>query len=130
MTDLHAAIDAAGSALLKRCEAVGEDGKPLVGMGQHTEAFLALIKWAEIKSKITPAQPQQKADEDGKFERIKGEFHGKKRNPGNPWGRRGKPITDGETERGTASTEGIFDAPVPSTADGGSAATDEALTEH
>ena len=54
MTDaLHTAIDEAGRALLKRCGAVGEDGKT-VSIPQQVEVFQALCKWAEVRHKISP----------------------------------------------------------------------------
>ena len=102
MTDILSAIDEAGHALLKRCDERDAEGKALVSVGQHTEAFLSLIKWYEVRSKLTPAPQTDAAKPESKFDAIKSDFHGKRR-PGNPWGRKGRPVEPPTSGDGTAA---------------------------
>lgn len=98
---LHVSIDKAGQEMLERC-AREVDGRP-IPMSQQVEAFVAIVKWAEVREKIKPKQPEPEKKET-KFERLNREFHGKRR------GRPPKPgpdeIDDGADERGADSAEG------------------------
>jgi hypothetical protein len=114
--DLIAAIDKAGTEMLERC-AAQIDGRP-IPMSQQTEAFVALVKWAEVREKIKPKEPEPEKRET-KFERIHREFEG--RRPGRP---RKFAADDGEAGSGGDSppAEGTGEPAPPADAANGAAA--------
>jgi len=113
--DLIAAIDKAGTEMLERC-AAQIDGRP-IPMSQQTEAFVALVKWAEVREKIRPKPPEPEKGET-EFERIQREFSGKRR------GRPRKPADEPEVERrgDQPSAEGAGEPANPAPAANGAAA--------
>jgi hypothetical protein len=69
--DLLAEVDAAAAALLKRA---GANGEEKISLAAHTEAFLAVAKWAETRHKMQPP-PVKDTKASDKFGQLKGRLN-------------------------------------------------------